>query len=138
LKQLIKSDYPKIEIANHFYENVYEYVGIKNVYDISSEQEDNTIILYFHSKGMTSYQDDDRRKLFNKTISNYKDAIEAFENDKEIDIVCAIPNHNGFAYYNFFGYGRLMLKNGYLSRLYQIIGLYGKYLLARTIQERRK
>ena len=102
LKQLLKTDYPKIEIANHFYENVYEYAGIKNVYDISSEQEDNTIILYFHSKGMKSYEDDDRRKLFSKTISNYTDAIEAFQNDKEIDIVCAIPNHNGFAYYNFF------------------------------------
>lgn len=51
---------------------------------------------------MTSYQDDDRRKLFSKTISNYKDAIEAFENDKDIDVVCAILNHNGFAYYNFF------------------------------------
>lgn len=102
LKSLLKSDYPKIEIANHFYENVYEYAGIKNVYDISSENEDNTIILYFHSKGMTSYQDDDRKKLFRKTISNYKEAIEAFENDKEIDVVCAIPHYNGFAYYNFF------------------------------------
>ena len=50
MRKGVKTDYPKIEIANHFYENVYEYAGIKNVYDISTEHEADTNILYFHSK----------------------------------------------------------------------------------------
>jgi hypothetical protein len=111
LKVFLKNDYPKIEIANHFYENVYEYAGIKNLYDISSENEENTYILYFHSKGMTSYADIDRQNLFRNTISNYKEAIEAFENNKEIDVVCAIPHAFGFAYFNFF-----WIRSSYVKR----------------------
>jgi hypothetical protein len=75
LQELIKSRYQKLEIINHYYENIYEYPGIKTLYDISNEYEDNTIILYFHSKGMTSNCHNQRVNLFNKTIKTYVEII---------------------------------------------------------------
>lgn len=111
LKILLKEKYPKIEIVNHFYENVYEYPGIKTVYDISDEKDDNTLILYFHSKGMTSNLHDLRKRLFNVTIKNYKEAIKEFENNNEIDVICALPHPNGFAYFNFF-----WIKSSYVKK----------------------
>ena len=111
LKALLKTQYPKVEIINHFYENVYEYPGIKAVYDISNETEDNTLILYFHSKGMTSHQHGHRRRLFDITIQNYKEAIEEFEKNNEIDVICALPHYHGFAYFNFF-----WVKSSYVKK----------------------
>lgn len=102
LKSLLNDKYSKIEIINHYQENLYEYPGIKAIYDISNENEDNTILLYFHSKGMTSNSHDERRSLFKYTIQNYRHALEAFEKDKNIDVVCALPHSCGFAFYNFF------------------------------------
>jgi hypothetical protein len=102
LKSLLNEKYQKIEIINHYYENLYEYPGIKAVYDISNENEDDTIILYFHSKGMTSNQHGDRNKLFEKTIKNYELYINEFKTNKDLDVACALPHSNGFAYYNFF------------------------------------
>ena len=102
LQQLIKNDYPKLEIINHYYENVYEYPGLKAIYDIADVNDDNTILLYFHSKGMTSKSHDHRIHLFNKTIRPYEKIIREFTNNKELDVSCILPNPDGFAYFNFF------------------------------------
>ena len=42
-RKLINDKYPKIKIKDVFKENVYEYAGVKTIYDISDE---NSIILY--------------------------------------------------------------------------------------------
>lgn len=102
LKMLIHNEYPKIEIMNHHYENVFEYPGIKTVYDVSNENEDNTIILYFHSKGMTSNCHLHRKNLFNYTIFPYKQIIIEFNNNDKLDVAAILPHPNGFAYFNFF------------------------------------
>ena len=102
LKELIKSKYQKLEIINHYHENVYEYPGIKAIYDLADANDDNTILLYFHSKGMTSHAHHQRIILFNKTIKPYEEIITEFQNNKDLDISCILPHPAGFAYFNFF------------------------------------
>ena len=102
LKLVLKEKYQKVEIINHYYENLYEYPGIKAVYDISNENEDDTIILYFHSKGMISNAHWDRRRLFDISIKNYKLYINEFDKNKNLEVGCALPHKCGFAYFNFF------------------------------------
>jgi len=102
LKSLLNEKYQKIEIINHYYENFYEYPGIKAVYDISNENEDDTIILYFHSKGMTSNQNTIRQRLFEISIKNYELYINEFDKNKDLDVGCALPHKVGLAYFNFF------------------------------------
>ena len=101
LKLLLTQEYPKIQLINIFQENLYEYPGFKTLYEIA-DNSDNTYILYFHSKGMLSNMHNIRRILFENIISNYTTVLNAFENDKTIDVVCTIPGAKGFAYYNFF------------------------------------
>lgn len=101
LKNLLVEKYSKIEIKNVYRENVYEYPGIKTIYEIA-EDDDDILLLYFHSKGMTSNQHGERQALFKYTIENYVDAINEFKKNKNVDVVCAIPHKNGFAFYNFF------------------------------------
>ena len=101
LKKLLQEKYDKIIIKNIFKDNVYEYPGLKTIYQIA-EDEDDIILLYFHSKGITSNQHETRRYLFKHTIENYKEIINEFIKNKNLDIACAIPHINGFAYFNFF------------------------------------
>ena len=102
LINLVKDNYPKIILLNMFKENLYEYPGIKTLYDISDFDND-TYILYFHSKGMTSLDNVSiRQTLFKYTISNYKEYVNKFIEDKNIDISGIIPHVNGFIFYNFF------------------------------------
>lgn len=91
----------KIKLGVISYENTFEYPGIKTLYDIS-DYDDNTIILYFHSKGMTSKLPIIRKKLFDYTILNYQEYIDEFSKDKELDIAGFIPDQSGFIYFNFF------------------------------------
>jgi len=102
LKSLLNEKYQKIEIINHYYENLYEYPGIKAVYDISNENEDETIILYFHSKGMTSNEHHHRERLFDVTIKNYEMYVNEFDKNKYLDVGCALPHSSGLSYFNFF------------------------------------
>ena len=101
LKKLINEKYSKIEIKNVFNENVYEYPGLKTIYEIACDKDDE-YLLYFHSKGMTSNTGTERKFLFKNTIENYKEYIDEFEKNKDIDIGCAFPHDCGFAYINFF------------------------------------
>jgi hypothetical protein len=102
LKLLLNEKYSKIEIINHHCENFYEYPGIKAIYDISNENEDDTILLYFHSKGMTSNAHHHRQRLFDISIKNYELYINEFSKNKDLDVACALPHKQGFAYFNFF------------------------------------
>ena len=100
LRILLSEKYSKIQLMNIFNENVYEYPGIKTVYELSTNS-DNEYILYFHSKGVTSNADSTRKCLFKYTIECYKDIIEEMEKDSTIDISSFIPCAYGYGYYNF-------------------------------------
>ena len=114
LNHLLLNKYPKIQLINIFYTNEYEYPGIKTVYELSTNNDDE-YILYFHSKGVMSNSHDVRKTLFEYTIANYKDAITEFQENKDTDIVCLIPSGYGFAYFNFF-WARSSYINKYCSK----------------------
>ncbi len=114
LRNIISSKYNKIQFINVFSKNVYEYPGLKSVYEVSTDN-DSEYILYFHSKGMTSNQDLERGILFNYTIQNYQKYLDEMENNKEIDIASLIPCVKGFGYYNFF-WARSSYINKYCSK----------------------
>jgi hypothetical protein len=101
LRHIISSKYNKIQFINAFTTNVYEYPGLKSVYELSTDN-DSEYILYFHSKGMTSNQHAERNVLFKYTIQNYEKYLDEMENNKEIDTASLIPCVKGFGYYNFF------------------------------------
>lgn len=114
LKNILNEKYSKIQLKNVFYTNVHEYPGIKTLYELSTNNDDE-YILYFHSKGMTSNENDIRKTLFEYTIANYGEAITEFQMNNETDIVCIIPTGYGFAYFNFF-WARSSYINKYCSK----------------------
>ena len=101
LVELIKNKYSNIELINVYKENVYEYPGIKTIYQLA-EDNDDEVILYFHSKGITSNQHDNRRYLFKNTIENYQDYISEFKKNPDLEVAGIFPHIDGFCYYNFF------------------------------------
>jgi hypothetical protein len=102
LKELLKDKYDKIQLTNIFEDNYYEYPGIKTLYELAQADENDTILLYFHTKGMTSGDKSSRQHMFNNTIANYRVYLEEFEKNKDLEVGCALPHIDGFAYYNFF------------------------------------
>ena len=84
LQNILMNKYNKIKLINIFSENVYEYPGIKSVYELSSMNEDE-YILYFHSKGMTSNQHSTRHILFEYKIKNYKIILKEMKKKKNIE-----------------------------------------------------
>ena len=114
LKELINSKYKKIQLKNIFKENYYEYPGIKTLYQIAQDDDDE-IILYFHSKGITSNQHENRKYLFNHTIENYNLYLQEFKRNKELEVAGIFPNVDGFCYFNFFWTRSSYIRN-YCSR----------------------
>lgn len=102
LLQLIYIKYPKIIFGNfELGHHAGEFYGFKTLYDIA-DNDDNTILLHFHSKGISSGYDKTRLLMFEHTIKNYQTYIDAFTNNKEIQIAGAIINPAGFVYFTFF------------------------------------
>jgi hypothetical protein len=114
LKNMLNNFYKKIQLINIYKENVYEYPGIKTVYEISRDN-DNEVILYFHSKGITSNQNDIRKYLFDNTIKNYSTYLNEFKNNNKLEVAGAFPNIDGFCYFNFFWTRSSYVRN-YCSR----------------------
>ena len=114
-KHLIWVKFKKVQIINLFHENVYEYPGIKAVYDVSLENEDS-VILYFHTKGMTSGERDNgnhilRKMLTKNTIENFKTYLDEFEKNPNLDVGGVLPSEFGFVWYNFFWVKSNYVKN---------------------------
>lgn len=112
--RIMLEKYQKIQLMNIFSENVYEYPGIKTVYELSSNN-DEEYILYFHAKGLTSNQHEIRKKMFEYTIQNYEIILEEMGKNHEIDTASIIPSIHGFGYYNFF-WARSSFINKYCTR----------------------
>jgi hypothetical protein len=113
-KQLIWAKFKKIEIINLFFVNQYEYPGIKAIYDLS--QDEDSVILYFHTKGMTSGIKNGgnhtiRKMLFKNVIENYELYLDEFKKNEELDIGTILPSEYGFAWYNFFWVRSSYVKN---------------------------
>ena len=115
LKLLLKQKYNKLQVINIYNDNVFEYPGIKTLYELAHDKtntdakndktnknDTDDILLYFHSKGITSHLHDMRTYLFKNTIENYEEYINEFKNNKDLDIAGAVPHTNGFIYFNFF------------------------------------
>lgn len=109
LKKILTKKYSKIKLINVSDKNTFEYPGFKTLYEIS--QDEKCVILYFHSKGVTSGLDEARKLLFDYTIKNYKVYLNEFIKDNSIDVACAIPHTEGFAYYNFFWVNSEYVRN---------------------------
>ncbi len=113
LKDLINNKFSKIKLKNIYKENLFEYPGIKTIYQIA-EDDDNEVILYFHSKGITSNQHDTRRFMFKNTIENYKEYLDEFKNNSDLDVAGYFPHKDGFCYYNF-----LWMRSSYVRNYCQ-------------------
>ena len=114
LQLFLSNKYNKIFLINTFSENVFEYPGIKTVYELSTNNE-HEYILYFHSKGMMSNANRERQILFDYNIKTYEIIIDEMEKNLEIDISSAIPSTNGFGFYNFW-WARSSYINKYCSK----------------------
>ena len=88
------------------YENLYEYPGILKLYKTAVSDPDK-IYLYFHSKGMVFSDQTNQRttlekNVYNVVILNWKNAINIFDNNPNINKVCCGCSEKGFCWYNFF------------------------------------
>jgi len=100
----------------HTEENLYEYPGLKALYEESVKNPDK-IYLYFHSKGMWFWGDEPVRYygekiLFDTVIKPWKDAIEIFNTRPKINKVCFGCSDTGFCWYNFY-----WVKGSYVATL---------------------
>lgn len=101
LRGLIEKVYPEIVEKNFQSGNDFEYPGIKTIYDIA-EDDENTVILYFHTKGIVSGQTRIGDLLSLYTLDNYEMYLDRFQEDKTLDVCGVIPSVYGFSYFNFF------------------------------------
>ena len=102
LIELLKERWPKVKLGYVSYRNDYEYLGIFHLHVLSQEYSRDCILLYFHSKGMTSNLPKIRQNLFKYTIENYQEYVNAFSTNPELDIAGAVPHKDGFIFFNFF------------------------------------
>ena len=104
---LIIKDY--IYEINFYFENNYEYYGIKKLYDLSKKDPDK-YYLYLHSKGMFNYNNIDKRHIYEKTatkgtVYQYEKVLEIFKNNSNVSKIGLFPSslHNqNFIWLNFF------------------------------------
>lgn len=109
LKRLLEKKFPKVKYSINN-QNYFEYFGFKKMYEISQE-DDNSIILYFHSKGIFSNSHQHRWQLFRYTILNYRDYISEFEKNPELDLAGICPHTKGFIYFNYLWVRSSFIKN---------------------------
>lgn len=87
-------------------DNLYEYRGIKYLYD-SAKENPSLIYLYIHTKGMYNVADLNKRSitektLLHETVTNWKGILNLFETDKDLMKVSLFPDENGLSWYNFY------------------------------------
>jgi len=84
--------------------NLFEYPGIKKVYDLAINNKDK-LFIYFHSKGMVFHENSKRNKIEEKltknTFKNWKKTISIFKDNSNIHKIGLLPSNKGFIWYNF-------------------------------------
>jgi hypothetical protein len=96
-------------------QNLFEYPGIKKVYDLALINKDK-LFIYFHSKGMVFHQNSKRNELEEKltknTFKNWQKTISIFKNNSNINKIGLLPSNSGFIWYNFW-----WARGDYISKL---------------------
>jgi hypothetical protein len=115
LKQHIWAKWKKIKIHSIEKINQYEFPGLRSVWEVSQNCDD-CVILYFHTKGMSQVShkrggSDIRKILFKLTIQNYETYLNEFKKNPKLDIGMVFPSEHGFAWYNFFWIRSSYVKN---------------------------
>ena len=99
--------------------NLFEYPGIKKVYDLALINQEK-IFIYFHSKGMVFHggeRNTTEKMLTNNLFHNWKNTLYIFKNNINVDKIGLFPSKKGFIWYNFF-----WVRGTYINKLeYPII-----------------
>eukprot|EP01038_Epipyxis_sp_PR26KG_P003967 gene3967-5687_t len=87
-------------------DNLYEYPGIRKLWNIGQSNDDKTIILYFHSKGMTSgnlneTQDRWGRELSITVIDAWRDVLNEFQKYPHLNKAGYACSRAQWVWYNF-------------------------------------
>jgi hypothetical protein len=84
--------------------NLYEYFGIKKVYDLACLNK-HKLFIYFHSKGMKFHSDStrniDEQKLTKYTFNDWEHILSIFKNNSNIQKVGLFPSDEGWVWFNF-------------------------------------
>jgi hypothetical protein len=104
-KLLINSHVKVPVIYSDFFENYYEYPGIKLVYDLANRNPD-WIFFYMHSKGMVFNKTIEGRSkmeinILRQTINAWKEALDVLNTNSSIQKVGLYPNIKGGIWFNF-------------------------------------
>jgi hypothetical protein len=85
-------------------QNLFEYPGIKKVYDLALINK-NKILIYFHSKGMVFHnrgRNNTEKLLTNNLFNNWENTLSIFMNNNDVNKIGLFPSDDGFIWYNFF------------------------------------
>jgi hypothetical protein len=100
-RNIVNGHYPKMTIDRVTTENQFEYPGIRSLYD-HAQSNPQSLYLYFHTKGVVSKSHDYRRKLFRYTIENYKQYLDIFNRNPDINLMGICPSVERWIWFNFF------------------------------------
>lgn len=105
----------KIEIITTRY-NGHEYPGISKVYELAKPEEENSVVLYFHSKGISRFKgalnDPYEIRCFNEVIRNWRWVLFIFMNFLSIDRVGLTSTRAGWLWHNFW-----WIRSNYIHKL---------------------
>lgn len=97
--------------------NMFEYPGIKKVYDISKKINSSTnIILYFHSKGITRYDNYKPQEFYEKMLNDINLIENIFNKFPSINKIGDRCGGNGWCWYNFW-----FARSSYIANLVEPI-----------------
>lgn len=116
LKDLIK-DNDKIKLHIN-YESIHEYPGIHLLWELGKKNNENTVFLYFHSKGIThispkaAYKRNEfEEKLYNQVIRDREKYFSNFIEQTNIKKVGFSVSLKGCIWHNYY-----FVKNDYLKQ----------------------
>ena len=96
--------YPETKFEIDFYnEEEYEYRGINKVWELGQKYNNNNdIILYYHSKGMSRTEKYSQEKdKYNNILKDLNKIFDIYDNYKFIDKIGYSCSNSGFMWYNF-------------------------------------
>ena len=115
IRDWINKKRSKFEMGEFDVENSFEFPAFKTIYEeahlIDENLLDDTVFMYFHTKGVTTGDKKLRQKLFKHMIENHEDYIKEFNNNPKLDVASLCPDKKGFGWYNFFWVRASYIKN---------------------------
>lgn len=108
-KKNIKAIIPKVTY-HKVIGNTFEYGGIDRVWNIANDmpesERQNSLILYFHSKGMSNgpknaVKTEENTNITNTVIKPWKDIVARFASDSKVNKAGYSASKEGYIWYNF-------------------------------------